>query len=232
MSTTSFVPNDVILSNGIGGFSPDGQEYIITLKPGESTPAPWCNVLANEHFGTVVSESGSAYTWGENAHEFRITPWHNDTIQDSSGEAFYIRDEETGQYWSPTPYPARGNTPYVIRHGFGYTVFEHTENEIESELWMYVALDTSIKFTILKIKNLSNRPRNLSVTGYYEWILAEKKSKSLLHTQTEVDIETGVLFAHNFYNSDFAGKIAFIDVNESRTVTGDRKEFILSLIHI
>lgn len=226
VSTTKFVPNDVIFSNGVGGFSPDGQEYIITLKPGESTPAPWCNVLANEHFGTVVSESGSAYTWGENAHEFRITPWHNDTIQDSSGEAFYIRDEETGQYWSPTPYPARGNAPYVIRHGFGYTVFEYTENGIESELWMYVALDTSIKFTILKIKNLSNRPRNLSVTGYYEWILAEKKSKSLLHTQTEVDIETGALFAHNFYNSDFAGKIAFIDVNESRTVTGDRKEFI------
>ena len=226
VSTTSFVPNDVILSNGVGGFSADGKEYIITLKPGESTPAPWCNVLANEYFGTVVSESGSAYTWGENAHEFRITPWHNDTILDSSGEAFYIRDEETGQYWSLTPYPARGNSPYVIRHGFGYTVFEHTENGIESELWMYVALDTSVKFTILKIKNISNRPRNLSVTGYYEWVLAEKKSKSLLHTQTEVDIETGVLFAHNFYNSDFAEKIAFIDVNEPRTVTGDRKEFI------
>ena len=225
-SETELAQRNLIFSNGFGGFTPDGKEYVITLKSGVSTPAPWCNVLANEHFGTVVSESGSAYTWGENAHEFRITPWNNDTIQDSSGEAFYIRDEETGQYWSPAPYPTRGNTPYIIRHGFGYTVFEHTENGIESELWIYVALDASIKFAILKINNKSSRPRKLSVTGYYEWILAEKKSKSLLHTQTEVDIETGVLYAHNYYNSDFADNIAFIDVNEPRTVTGDRKEFI------
>ena len=217
---------DLIFENGLGGFTPDGREYVITLGAGQNTPAPWSNVIANQYFGTVVSESGSAYTWAENAHEFRITPWNNDPIKDSSGEAFYIRDEQTGEYWSPTPLPAKGSTPYVVRHGFGYTIFEHSENGIDSEFTVYVAMDAPIKFGVLKLKNTSGRPRRLSVTGYYEWVLADLRQKSLLHVQTEIDVRTGVLFARNFYNIGFAGKIAFMDVGESRTLTGDRAEFI------
>ena len=90
----------LILGNGMGGFTPDGSEYVITTDAGRLTPAPWVNVLANPHFGTVVSESGGAYTWSENAHEFRLTPWSNDPVSDASGEAFYLRDEETGHFWS------------------------------------------------------------------------------------------------------------------------------------
>jgi len=217
---------DLIFENGLGGFTRDGHEYVITLQPGQTTPAPWCNVLANEHFGTVISESGGAYTWAENSHEFRLTPWNNDLVEDSSGEAFYIRDEQTGQFWSPTPLPSRGAAPYVIRHGFGYTVFEHSEFGIDSELWIYVAMDAPIKFAVLKLHNRSGRPRRLSVTGYYEWVLAELRRKSLLHIQTEVDLKTGALMARNFYNPDFSGQIAFVDVGEARTLTGDRKEFI------
>ena len=115
---------DLILFNGLGGFTPDGREYVIVLAPGQVTPAPWVNVLANPYFGTLVSESGAAYTWSENAHEFRLTPWHNDPVSDSSGEALYLRDEETGHVWSPTPLPTRASMPYLIRHGFGYSVFE------------------------------------------------------------------------------------------------------------
>lgn len=217
---------ELLFENGFGGFTPDGREYIITLQSGQTTPAPWCNVLANEHFGTVISESGSAYTWAENAHEFRLTPWNNDPIKDTSGEAFYIRDEQTGQFWSPTPLPARGNTPYVIRHGFGYTVFEHSENGIESELKVYIAIDAPIKFNVLKLRNVSGRARRISVTGYNEWVLADVRPKSLLHVQTATDVKTGVLFARNFYNIGFAGQIAFMDVGEARTLTGDRTEFI------
>lgn len=217
---------DLIFANGFGGFTRDGHEYVITLQAGQTTPAPWCNVLANEQFGTVISESGGSYTWAENAHEFRLTPWNNDPVQDTSGETFYIRDEQTGQFWSPTPMPARGSTPYIIRHGFGYTVFEHSEFGIDSELWIYVAIDAPVKFAVLKLNNKSGRPRRLSVTGYYEWVLADLRQKSLLHVQTEVDFKTGVLMAQNFYNPDFARNIAFIDVGEARTLTGDRKEFI------
>jgi cyclic beta-1,2-glucan synthetase len=220
-------PRELIFQNGFGGFTPDGREYIITLQPGQMTPAPWVNVLANPYFGTVISESGAAYTWVENAHEFRLTPWSNDPVQDTTGEALYIRDEQTGQFWSPTPLPARGEAPYVTRHGFGYTVFEHTENGIVSELWVYVAMDAPVKFTVLKLRNVSGRPRRLSVTGYWEWVLGDLRHKSLLHVQTEVDLKTGALLARNFYNTEFPERIAFIDVNDAaRTLTGDRKEFI------
>ncbi len=166
-------PRETLFHNGLGGFAPDGREYVITLSADQATPAPWVNVLANPYFGTVVSESGSAYTWVENCHEFRLTPWNNDPVTDDTGEAFYLRDEQTGQFWSPTPLPARGATPYVIRHGFGYSVFEHTENGIASELTLYVAMDAPVKFAVLKLRNVSGRPRQLSVTGYWEWVLGE-----------------------------------------------------------
>jgi cyclic beta-1,2-glucan synthetase len=221
------VPRDLIFANGYGGFTRDGQEYVITLPPGLMTPAPWINVLANPSFGTVVSESGGTYTWAENAHEFRLTPWSNDPVSDPTGEACYIRDEQTGQFWSPTPLPARGATPYVIRHGFGYTVFEHTEHGIVSELWVYVAMDAPVKFTVLKLRNVSGRPRRLSVTGYWEWVLGDLRSRSLLHVQTEVDLPTGALLARNAYNTEFPGRVVFVDAGEgARTVTGDRKEFL------
>ncbi len=220
-------PREAIFHNGLGGFTRDGREYVITLESGQVTPAPWVNVLANPHFGTVLSESGSAYTWIENSHEFRLTPWNNDPITDPTGEAFFIRDDETGQVWCPTPLPMRGQTPYVIRHGFGYSVFEHTENGIASELTVYVAMDAPMKFATLRLRNLSGRPRQLSVTGYWEWVLGELRQKTSLHVQTEVDPKTGALLARNPFNTEFAERIAFVDVSDARrTLTGDRREFL------
>src|ERR1700722_14468112 len=218
---------DLIFHNGLGGFTPDGQEYVVTLQPGQTTPVPWVNVIANPSFGTVISERGCGYTWAGNSHEYPLTPWNNDPVTDATGEAFYIRDEERGDFWSPTPLPAAGATPYVIRHGFGYSVFEHTENGIVSELTVYVAMDEPVKFSVLKLRNVSGRARRISVTGFWEWVLGEQRPKSLLHVQTEVDQETGALLARNFYNSDFPGMVAFAEVADlDRTVTGDRKAFL------
>ena len=179
--TAELSRGDLMFFNGLGGFTPDGREYVITTTDQQVTPAPWVNVLANPHFGTVISESGLAYTWSENAHEFRLTPWGNDPVSDSSGEAFYLRDEETGHFWSPMPLPSRGATPYASRHGFGYSVFEHTEDGISSEVWVYVALDAPIKFTVLKVRNVSGRSRRLSATGYVEWVMGDQRSKSAMH---------------------------------------------------
>jgi cyclic beta-1,2-glucan synthetase len=218
---------ELIFHNGFGGFTPDGREYVVTLQPGQATPVPWVNVIANPSFGTVISESGGGYTWAENSHEFRLTPWNNDPVTDATGEAFYIRDEQSGEFWSPTPLPVRGTTPYVIRHGFGYSVFEHAENGIISELTVYVAIDASAKFSVLKLRNLSGRPRRISVTGFWEWVLGDQRQKHLLHVQTEVDQKTGAFLARNFYNTDFSEEVAFIDFTDSaRTWTGDRKEFL------
>jgi cyclic beta-1,2-glucan synthetase len=217
---------DLILFNGLGGFTRDGREYVMTLAPGQVTPAPWANVLANPTFGTIVSENGGAYTWSENAHEFRLTPWHNDPVSDPGGEALYLRDEESGHVWSPTPSPARAAAPYVIRHGFGYSVFEHSSGGIRSELWIYVAIDAAVKFSVLKLRNESGRARKLTATGYVEWVLGDLRAKSAMHVSTEIDPRSGALYARNPYNTEFADRVAFFDVDDAaRSVSGSRAEF-------
>jgi cyclic beta-1,2-glucan synthetase len=218
---------DLIFFNGLGGFTKDGREYIIRIAPGQATPAPWSNVISNPNFGTVISERGGAYTWGENSQQFRLTPWYNDPVSDTSGEALYIRDEESGQFWSPTAMPACGPTPYTCRHGFGYSVFEHRESGIASELWVYVALDAPVKFCVLKLRNESGISRRLSVTSYVELVLGEMRSKSGMHIVTEIDPRTGALLARNPYSADFPGRIVFLDVNEEMgSFSGDRTEFL------
>ncbi|PXW84734.1 cellobiose phosphorylase [Nitrosomonas sp. Nm84] len=226
-SISPLLARELIFYNGLGGFTPDGREYVITLEPGKSTPAPWVNVIASPHIGTVVSECGSAYTWVENAHEFRLTPWHNDSLSDSSGETFYIRDEETGEFWSPTPLPSGGQSGYVCRHGFGYSVFEHDQTDISSELKIYVAMDAPVKFVVIKLHNHSKRPRRLSLTGYWELVLGEWRHTNLMHIVTEIDAHSGALYARNAYGREYAKRIVFAKVSEqARSVTGNRTEFI------
>ncbi|RDS79541.1 cyclic beta 1-2 glucan synthetase [Dyella monticola] len=227
VDTTQALLDTLQLTNRYGGFSRDLSEYVILLRAGRPTPAPWANVLANPDFGCVVSESGSAYTWSENSHEFRLTPWHNDPISDSCGEAIYLRDEESGRYWSPTPLPHRGKGAYVTRHGFGYSVFEHVEDGIRTELWMYVALHVPIKFWVLRVHNRSGRARRLSATGYVEWVLGDMRNKYAMHIVSESDPVTGALLARNAYNTEFPGRVAFFDTDATtRSVTCDRMEFL------
>ncbi|MDD5770952.1 MAG: glucoamylase family protein [Candidatus Omnitrophica bacterium] len=219
--------SDLVYFNGVGGFTGDGREYVITTSSLKATPAPWVNVLANRNFGTVISESGSAYTWSENAHEFRLTPWKNDSVSDASGEAFYIRDDESGRFWSPTPLPAMGKTSYTSRHGFGYSVFEHTENGIVSELTVFVSLEDQVKFSVLKIRNISGRRRHISATDYCELVMGTFRDKYHMHILTEIDPKSGALLARNPYNKEFPNRAVFLDVSEPvRFVTGDRIEFI------
>ncbi len=220
-------PTDLLFFNGLGGFTRDGREYVITTASGRVTPAPWVNVLANPQFGTVVSESGLGYTWGENAHEYRLTTWHNDPVSDPCAEAIYLRDEATGRYWSPTPLPRRGTGSYVTRHGFGYSVFEHTQDGVRSELWVYVATDAPIKFTVLKVRNESGRPRRLSATGYVEWVLGDLRAKTLMHVITEPLPAGGGIFARNAYNTEFPGRVGFFHSSaRAHSITGDRTEFL------
>ncbi|MCC7029105.1 MAG: cyclic beta 1-2 glucan synthetase [Chitinophagaceae bacterium] len=218
---------DLLFYNGIGGFSPEGNEYIIYTTPELSTPAPWINVLANAAFGSIVTESGQSYTWVENAHEIRLTPWNNDPVTDLKGEVFYLRDELNGNFWSPAPLPCRGRSLYVSTHGFGYSKFQHSEDGIYSEMMMYTDIELPVKYIVIKLHNQSGRPRRISATGYVEWVLGDTRSKYLKHTVTEIDESSGALLASNVYSSEFAGRVAFFDTDSrNRFFTTDRTEFI------
>lgn len=221
------LPGNLVFNNGTGGFTPDGKEYFILTTPAQTSPAPWVNIIANAEFGTMMSESGSGYSWAENAHSYRLSPWKNDPISDKTGEAFYIRDEIGGNYWSPSPLPCNSGKPYVTRNGFGYTVYEHIAFGIKSELWVFVDAADAIKFSVVRVKNLSSKQRKLTVTGYVEWILGDTATNTRMHVVTEKDLETGVIFARNHYNSTFAERISFFDADGStKSYTCDRAEFI------
>ncbi len=216
------------LFNGLGGFAGDGREYVTILGEGLRTPRPWINVIANPSFGFLVSESGSGFTWSLNSHENQLTPWSNDPVTDPSGEAIYIRDDHSQEVWSPTALPIRDDpAPYVACHGQGYTRFHHGSHGILSELLQFVPPEDSIKISRLTLQNASGRSRRLSITAYAEWVLGSNRSDSHPYIVTEIDPETGALFARNAWGGEFGGRIAFADLGGKHTSwTGDRAEFL------
>ena len=222
------VPPKLEFFNGLGGFADNGREYVIVLGPNQRTPAPWSNIIANRDFGFIVSEAGSSYTWSVNSRENQLTPWSNDPVSDPSGEAIYISDRDSGELWSPTALPVRVEQAlYITTHGQGYSRFEHLSHDIYSNLLQYVAIDDAVKFSVLKVENRSPRSRNISVTGYVEWVLGFLRSANAPFIITEIDTETGALFAYNPWSTEFGQRIAFFDVTPgNNSCTGDRTEFL------
>jgi cyclic beta-1,2-glucan synthetase len=220
-------PADLLFDNGTGGFSPDGREYVIFLKGDEWTPAPWINVVANPDFGFLVSETGSGCTWSENSGENRLTPWNNDPVCDQPGEAVYLRDEETGAIWSPTPLPMREAEPYLVRHGTGYSSFEHNSHGLNQKLTLFASMEDPVKVARLRLENTLERTRRVTVTYYVEWVLGVHRDITKLYIVPEYDGESQALLARNAYNNEFAGRVAFVAASKKlHGLTADRSEFI------
>ncbi len=218
------------LFNGLGGFANDGREYVISVehRAGALPPQPWSNVVAHPTFGFAATDSSPGYTWSKNSHDNRLTPWKNDAVSDTPGEAIFIRDEETGQFWSATPLPAGGGLRYTVRHSSGCSTFEHQRNGIASTLRLFVPPTDDVKLFHLTIGNESAAPRRLTITLHVEWVLGENRSRTQTHIVTSRDEETGALLARNAFRQEFAHHVAFVDLDpgEARRITGDRTEFI------
>jgi cyclic beta-1,2-glucan glucanotransferase len=222
------VGQDLEFFNGLGGFAADGREYLTLLGPGQVTPAPWINVIANPGFGFHVATEGGGFTWALNSRENQLTPWSNDPVADRPGEVLYVRDQESGALWGPTAAPIRDlRAQYLVRHGQGYTRFEHTSHGLDLNLLMFVPLGDPIKISRLKIHNDSKRTRRLSVTAYAEWVLGPSRTASAPFIQTTIDPGTGAMFAHNPWNTLLGSHVAFADLAGKQTQwTADRREFL------
>jgi cyclic beta-1,2-glucan synthetase len=245
-------PVQAIFHNGLGGFSADGREYVLLLKYGKNPqkdaqangtgkkqaqpdlanashlpPAPWANVIANSNFGFLISESGSACTWAGNSQTNRLTPWSNDPVSDVPGEAIYLRDEKSGEIWSPTFLPMAGAAPTLVRHGQGYSSFEQNSHGIRHELIQFVPVNDPIKLVRLKLKNLGRRARRISVTFYAEWVLGTVREQAAMHVTTSVDAISGAILVRNPFNANFGDRVAFADTSlRPRSFTTDRDEFL------
>ena len=220
-------PTDLLFDNGIGGFSADGREYVIHLEAGETTPAPWSNILANDGFGCLVTESGGGFSWAINSGENRITPWTNDPVSDRLTEMLYLRDEETAAVWSVTPAPAGRDTASQIRHGAGYSTWHKHAHGLEQELLVFVPADAPVKIARLRVRNLLDQHRRLTGTYYAEWLLGSLPSMARPHVRCRYDGGVQALLANNCWNPDFADRFAFLTASRKpHGFTTDRREFL------
>ena len=225
-------PEGLRFWNGFGGFASDGREYVILIDgaaPGGPAlpPAPWTNVLANPGFGCLVTEAGLGYSWAGNSQLNRLTPWSNDPVSDPPGEAVYLRDEDSGAVWTPTPLPRGSGAAVIVRHGQGYTRYSRRSHGLEQDLLVLVPPDDPIKLVCLSVRNAGDQPRRLSATFYAEWVLGSLRENAPLQVVCDRDVESGAVLARNVWAGDFAGSLAFAAVgSRPHSFTADRAEFL------
>ena len=225
-------PDDLQFDNGLGGFTPDGREYVIYVdRQYDGTqhlpPRPWINVIANRHFGFTVSEVGSGFTWALNSGENRLTPWRNDPVTDPPSEVVYLRDEETGQVWTPTPAPSPADGPYLVRHGAGYSTFHHHSHGLKQRLRLFAAPDAPVKLVQLRLENAWDRPRRITVTFYVEWVLGTNRDVMQQYVVPTYDADREAILARNTYHTEFGSRVAFVAAGQPlHGLTADRAEFL------
>ncbi len=216
-----------VFFNGLGGFDQKQHEYVIEPDDGRTTPAPWCNVLANADFGTLLGASGSACTWCGNSSESRLTPWLNDPVSEPSGEVLYLRDEETGEVWTPSRQPCPGDGPYRVRHGLGYSIFEHASHELEQTMRVHIDATEPVKLVELALTNRSAWTRRVTATYYLEWVLGTHRMDQAHHLRCEVDPGRSAVLAHNPFSPRWGQARAFVAASKPlHGFTTCRREFL------
>jgi len=220
-------PVGLLFDNGIGGFDTESDEYVMQLDSSISTPAPWCNVLANQRFGSLVSEQGLGFTWAQNSGEHRLTPWSNDPVLDRQGEQLWLRDEITGDIWTLSPTSRPLDHPVQVRHGFGYTRWLCNYHGLEQEQLVFVPTDAPVKVVRLRLVNRTDKDRRLTVTYYADWVMEALHSKALTHVVCDYDSGRQAIMARNHWNPEFASSVAFVTATQApHSVCGNRSDFL------
>lgn len=224
-----FRPPALAYADEHGGFCFGPDEYVVVVNGGGAAHPPVTNVLANpEGFGALVTEAGCSCSWALDSNQNLLTAWDDDPVSQGVGEALYIRDEETGEFWSPTPLPVMSEgSPYVVRHGHGYTRYEHETSGIQQTLDWFVAIDEPVRICTLRLGNLTPEPRKLTVTHYVEWVLGQSRSEAQNRVVTRFDQDASMMTARNNLNGEFAGLTAFLASDRAvQSHTGSRTDFL------
>lgn len=223
---------NLLFWNGFGGFSASGREYVIVVGSQDDNrpafpPAPWSNVIANRDGGCLVTEAGLGCTWSGNSQMNRLTPWSNDPVTDPPSEVVYMRDEETGEIWTPTPLPLGNGSVRTVHHGQGYTRFVGRVGRLRQEMSVHVPTEGAIKLVTLELLNETDRERHLSATYYAEWVLGTQRENAPMQVVCEHDAESGAIVARNSWAGAFSEKLAFACASHPlRSATADRTEFL------
>ena len=223
-----FNKDELDIFNGYGGFRKNTGSYVIILNNKNVTPAPWINVLSNENFGCIVTESGGGYTWAYNSREFKLTPWTNDWIIDGSDEALYLRDDDRGEIFSIMSKPIRDDGEYVIEHCFGYTEYSHRYNNINGKVRVFVPHDEKMKVLIVNLQNLGESTAHISLSYYAQIVMGTAYEENNNFIYTDINKENGYIFASNIATPFWNDEKMYLSIlnGDNKSFTGDRMEFI------
>jgi len=217
----------LVAPSAFGGFEGETGEYIISLAPGETTPAPWVNIIARDRIGFLVTESGGSFTWLEDAGEFRMTPWHNDPVRGLRGEVAYLRDEETGKVWTPSPGPLALHRAHTIRHGWGRTVLQASAADLEEEVSWFLHPIAQVKVVRVRLRNRGSRPRKISATFFADWVMGTHPKSTAGRLEVSVDPALHAILARNPYLLVHSNRVGFLGCDRRPdAMTVDRNSFL------
>lgn len=213
-------------NNEYGAFSPDGKEYLIKVNKRNRLPTVWSHIIANENFGTLVTENMGGYTWYKNSRLNRVSSWSNGAFLDIPSEVIYMEDCKSGKKWSLGLNPMPDENDYSIIYGFGYSKYVHECLGITQEMEVFVPNEDSIKINILKLNNNTVERKKVKIVYYIKPVLGEDETKSNGCIKVNYDDNSNMVMLENLYESDFRNKIYVSSSEKIKSFTGDKKFFL------
>ena len=212
--------------NEYGAFSPDGKEYLINLNKNKRLPTVWSHILANESFGTLITENMGGYTWYKNSRLNRLSSWGNGAFMDIPSEVIYMEDLKNCKKWSLGFNPMPDENDYNVIYGFGYSKYVHESSGITQELETFVPTDDAVKVNILNLRNNTVERKKLKIVYYIKPVLGEDEVKSNGYIKVNYDDNANIVFAENLYEADFKSKVYVSSSEKIKSFTADKKLFL------
>ena len=213
--------------NEYGAFSEDGKEYWIRANKKNRLPTVWSHIMANEKFGTIVTENMGGYSWYKNSRLNRLTSWNNNPSFDIPSEVIYVKDMDTKKSWSLGLNPMPDNRNYNVIYGFGYCKYIHSNLGIVQELEMFVPREDSCKIGILNLSNKTPNRKHLKLYYYIKPVIGEDEFKTSGNISIKFDRNSNTLTACNLYASEIENTKLYVSSSEKiKSYTGDKKFFL------